>query len=441
VKIEKQTQTRASALILTLLTATIIGIALASYLVLVNNQNLSVARSLAWNSAIPVVESGVEEALTQIYYYGYTNLHPNNWTLGSDGLYHKSRVVGTDGSYWDATIRPVNPPVIESTGYVLAPLSPVAPVGMILGTVDSGQSTARYVSRKVRVTTRKARSVGAGLTAKGKISFSGGGLLDSFSSSDPVFSTNGKYDAAKRKSGGKALSNSSIPDAIHVDSAHIYGSAVTGPDGTVTTSSGSVGDAGWNSVQTGVQSGHSADDANVDFPDVLVPFTDGYSTPGSGSYGGTNFNWVVGEGNYTMNSINVSGGKSLVVTGKAVLYVPGDFLTSSTGFIYVAPGASLQLYVGGKFVVSGSGIVNGTDRADKLAVWGLNSCKTVSYSGNAEFIGTVYAPYAAFGFSGSAGACGAFTASTVSISGGASVHYDEVLTAGPGYIVASWNEI
>ena len=177
------------------------------------------------------------------------------------------------------------------------------------------------------------------------------------------------------------MSNSSIPDAIHVDSAHIYGSAVTGPDGTVTTSSGSVGDAGWNSVQTGVQSGHSADDANVDFPDVLVPFTDGYSTPGSGSYGGTNFNWVVGEGNYTMNSINVSGGKSLVVTGKAVLYVPGDFLTSSTGFIYVAPGASLQLYVGGKFVVSGSGIVNGTDRADKLAVWGLNSCKTVSYSG------------------------------------------------------------
>src|SRR5207249_6689611 len=122
----------------------------------------------------------------------------------------------------------------------------------------------------------------------------------------------------------------------------------------------------------------------------------------------------------TMNSVNVSGGKSLVVTGKAVLYVPGDFLTSSTGFIYVAPGASLQLYVGGKFVVSGSGIVNGTDRADKLAVWGLNSCKTVSYSGNAEFIGTVYAPYAAFGFSGSAGACGAFTASTVSISGGRS---------------------
>jgi hypothetical protein len=62
-------------------------------------------------------------------------------------------------------------------------------------------------------------------------------------------------------------------------------------------------------------------------------------------------------------------------------------------------------------------------------------------SGSAAFIGTVYAPEAAFTFSGASGASGSFTGNTVAISGGASVHYDEGLSnAGQGYVVMSWNE-
>jgi hypothetical protein len=38
-----------NALIVTLLTCLLIGVALASYLVLVSSQNYSVMRSLAWN--------------------------------------------------------------------------------------------------------------------------------------------------------------------------------------------------------------------------------------------------------------------------------------------------------------------------------------------------------------------------------------------------------
>ena len=48
-----------------------------------------------------------------------------------------------------------------------------------------------------------------------------------------------------------------------------------------------------------------------------------------------------------------------------------------------------------------------------------------------------------FTFSGSAGAMGSFSANTVTISGGAAVHYDENLGGGtdPQYVVSSWNEI
>ena len=53
-------QPQGSVLVATLVSATIVGIALASYLVLVGNQNLAVARSFVWNSAMPVLESGEE---------------------------------------------------------------------------------------------------------------------------------------------------------------------------------------------------------------------------------------------------------------------------------------------------------------------------------------------------------------------------------------------
>src|SRR5438874_4547906 len=224
-KIKLKHSTHGSVLLVTLLTATIIGIALASYLALVSNQNLSVTRSLAWNSVMPVVESGVEEALSQIFYNSYTNLSANSWTLSAtDGLYHKTRTVGTDGSYYEVSISPVDPPVIVSKGYVVPPVRDYSQLGMILATAVGGSpsgATPTYVCRTVQVKTQKMRGSGVGLTAKDFISFSGGSL-DSYSSAD------GPYNATNHHAGGKAVSNSKLANAIQVGTAHIYGSASTG---------------------------------------------------------------------------------------------------------------------------------------------------------------------------------------------------------------------
>ena len=78
-KITTHTRPQGSALLLALLTAFVICITLTTYLYLVSNQNRSVMRSMAWNSSIPVVEAGVEEALTQVNYVGSTNLASNGW--------------------------------------------------------------------------------------------------------------------------------------------------------------------------------------------------------------------------------------------------------------------------------------------------------------------------------------------------------------------------
>ena len=111
--------TGGSALIVTLLTTVIIGFVLASYLTLVSHQNRSVMRALAWNHCIPVAEAGIEEALTQVYYNGITNLDSNSWTDLNNGSYFKSRTFD-DGSYCDVTIEADDPPVIVATSLAAA---------------------------------------------------------------------------------------------------------------------------------------------------------------------------------------------------------------------------------------------------------------------------------------------------------------------------------
>ena len=451
-----------SVLLITLMTAWVIGIALVSYLTLVANQNRSTYHSLTWNTCVPVLEAGIEEALTQIKYAGSDNLGANHWSFNaSDQLYHKTRPINNDGSYFDVGIQQIDPrgephgPVIVSTGYVLAPAGTGTPLGgetafgMILGTVSGSlsQSAPTFVSRTVRVTTIRQGSSPGGLNAKGHIIFSGGAYFDSFDSSNSNFSDpGGRYSASKRSANAKAITNLGTGAAINVGGGTIFGSVSTGPDGIVTIGSGSVGDFAWNANNKGIQGGHARNDSNLQFDDVAAPFLYGSgSTPvaGTGLLSGllTTYTWVLGSGNYQMGSVSISGGRTMLVTGNATLYINGNFSTSGSGGVYIAPGASLKLFIDGTGSFSGNGIVNLAGVARSLSIYGLNSCRSIAYSGTSEFIGTVYAPHASFKFSGSAGAFGAFTGETIDVSGGAHVAYDEDLKNTGDFVMESWNEI
>jgi hypothetical protein len=426
-------QKSGSALIVTLCTVLIISVVITSYLGLVNNQNASVSRDQSWNAAIPVLESGIEEALTQIYFNGYTNLNTNGWTYdGTDHYYHKTRTF-TDGSYFSVAIQPTNPPIIYSTGFVAL-------------TMTSSSSSTNYVKRTVRVNTVKARGGGGGLNAKGAISFGGNGSLDSFDSSDPNYSSNGMYVASMRTANAKALTDATNAGAISMGNGTIYGSTVTGPSGTVTFGNGSVGDSAWVASHSGAEAGHTANDANVQFNDVAAPFTYGSGiTPSSGTYAvsGTNYSYKLTGGNYNLpGGTSLSGGTTMIVTGNTVLYVNGSFSIAGNAFIYIAPGASLKIYIDGAGSFGGGGVANGTGYASNLSIYGTATSASMSYAGNASFVGSVYAPDADFTFSGTADATGSFTAKTVSVSGGASIHYDQSLDpANRQFVVSSWNEI
>ena len=55
-----------STLVITIVISALIGSVLCSFLVLISARNQGAMRALAWNSAIPVLEAGIEEALTHL---------------------------------------------------------------------------------------------------------------------------------------------------------------------------------------------------------------------------------------------------------------------------------------------------------------------------------------------------------------------------------------
>lgn len=410
----KNKQRDGSTLLLALGIVLVLSFILVGYFNLVADERMLTARSLAWNTAIPVAEAGVEEALTQLYYQGTNNFATNGWTLGGDGLYHKSRLLVSETSYsnvYYTAVQLTAQPTIWSTGYVATPFA--------------GSKT--FVRRLVRVVTYKSPTYGGGITAKDMVTMSGGAYVNSFDGSQ------GPYNPATATQNATVLTDGNITGIIGIlGSGTIYGNAVTGPNGTVTG---------------GTVTGTIRDDANVQINDIAPPSFSSYSitTPGSGTLNGTNYSHLFTAGNYELANLNI-GNNPMAVSGNVVIYCTftGNNIVnvSGSGFIYISPGSSLTIYSAGNISISGSGVVNGNQSASDCFIYGLPTCTTAVYSGSSVFYGVVDTPEAAFTFSGGAGAAGSFTANTVTISGSGGVHYDTSLGGnGQGYVITSWNEL
>lgn len=419
-------------MLIMLVTCIVIGLTLATYLDLVSNQNLSTSRSLQWNYGIAIAEAGVEEALTHLY-HNSTNRASDGWVL-VNGVYQKEREIGD--SKFVTEISTDSSPTITSRAYVRLPLKD------------------EYLEppRTIRVTTTNDALFAKGMVAKGQIDLSGNRIrTDSFDSSDPAYSTDGRYDPTKFKDNGDVATNSRLVDSLDVWNAEIYGRGSTGPGGTVAVGpNGTIGSTAWHQAgNKGIEPGWSSDDMNVYFPDVEEPFSGGAFTPGPGSYEGTNYTYLITSGNWELSSLSLGGQNKALVVGNAVLYVKGDVSISGQAYIQVATNSSLQFYVSGANAsISGGGIINTPGNATNFFYFGLPSNTKLTMGGNASFTGAIYAPQAAFSLGGGGADTydfvGASVTASVQMNGHYNFHYDESLgKTGPrrGYTVTSWNEI
>jgi hypothetical protein len=396
-----------------------------------------------------MLEAGIEEALTQINDSGITNLNSNGWAL-TGSTYTKTRYF--NDSYFIASISTDDPPIVTSQGFVPVPRNPAVPMGWLATIGLDSQSVTQYSGRTVVVTTQRQALWAKAMVAKGQINLNGNNITtDSFDSSDPNHSTGGQYDVNKRKSNGDVATDSTIINSLNAGNANLFGRASTGPGGSVDIGpNGVIGDIAWHQSNSGIEPGWTNNDMNVYFPDVILPFTSGFS-PQNGSLGGTNYTYLLNGGSsgtdYSISDFSLASSQVMLITNHVRLLVTGSLSMHGNSQIVVAPNSSLILYMQGSSAsLGGNGVMNYTGNATNFVYLGLPTNTSLSFNGNAAFTGVIYAPSASFSLGGGGNNTedfvGASVSNTVTMNGHFNFHYDEALGKrfwAQGYI-NSWNE-
>jgi hypothetical protein len=343
------------------------------------------------------------------------------------------------------------------------------------------------------------------MVSKHAIDLKGNGVLtDSFDSSNPAKSTNGKYDANKYTGdfGDTATDDSII---VGVQNANIYGKLHTGPSGGYSMGpQGGVGTHAWQSANGGgMQPGYFLQDANFTFPDTTLPNTSGYLTPQPGdikimtypvtttpqsqstlptpippglvtnfskngkSIDGYSWNTYVtntvgvsvtnhydnvlyADHNYVSSALN---GQSIVLGPNVKLVLPNG-LSGAENLLFnytdnTDPG--LTIYAGGTSAsISGNQYINPCGFAGSLIVYCAPTVTSFTLNGNGQFTGVLVAPNADLAMHGGGNSdedfCGSLMVNSVGLNGHFKFHWDEALGRmksdnGARYLITSWNEI
>lgn len=448
---------RGNVLLASLIISAIMGVTLASYLIMTQTQYRSVMRSQVWNASMALTEAGVEDGLAMINKYNgdFGRLHlwtnsvsSENWTALGNNVYHTRRYVSTDNwgtNYYDVYITNFNNrPVVTAVGVATwknsySSASPQAYFATAGANIPS--PSGRVAKRTVSVQTTSDPLFAVAMAAVSTIDMNGNNVsTDSFDSGDPNHNIKGLYPSGQIsmvKSNGDVCTTATIINSVNVGNANIKGKAKTGPNGSV-----SVGPNGY--VTGGVD-----DDFNVKFPEVTLPTgaswipvpsvsitVDGVTYPYS----------IVSNGDYLLNGLS----SSLYIRSNITcrIRITGNVNLTGNKEIKVDDGASVQIYMqGDTFKVAGNGIVNDNGNASSLYYYGLPSNKTIDFGGNGGFMGAIYAPQAAFSLGGGGSNTkdfvGGSVTKSVKMNGHFNFHYDENLRRigpGRGYIPVTWAE-
>lgn len=169
--------------------------------------------------------------------------------------------------------------------------------------------------------------------------------------------------------------------------------------------------------------------------------TNSYTTNSTVAY----YDHILDNGDYYLAGINNA---NVLIRGNARLYVQGNLSESGGRAITVANSGTLQMWVSGSISLSGQGAINATGDSLRMMVYGLPTCTSATFSGNAAWTGTLYAPQADLRFNGGGSDevdfIGAAIVNTAQLNGHFSFHYDENLGRnGPSssFVIDSWVEL
>ena len=449
--------TQGHVLVMVLVVVIICAIALVSYLTLVNSQNRAVARSQGWNSTVPVMEAGVEEALAHLNANADTagGLSVDGWVRIGD-YYRMERSAGD--SYYVVILTVTNPilPVIESRGFCRMPIlvqNGSSPFFLAIGGTTYNRPREGYIGRGVRIIARKNGSLGNAMLSKGRIDIGGSVRVDSYNSCDPAYSSGGLYDPTKADDGGNIASNGQLVRSVSIGGdVEIKGHISTGPGGSIGTTGNniSIGSEEWvDGDRTGIEPGWDRNDMNANVPDAPVPPSGGFALPPGGWVGTTYYDHILTSGSgqtvyQVVGDLQLTSSEKILVTGNVVLKVNGDLQMTGSSAIEIATTGMLDMHVSGRNAsIGGNGIVNYTKDPLRFTYYGAPTNTRVDLGGTSAFYGTVYAPYADLNLAGGALIYGGIVSKAIRATGGFTLHYDACLAKGGQgrYIVTTWDEM
>jgi len=447
-----------AAVSLLAVTALVVGVALSEA-----RQRFRIGHhSARWAQAANAAEGGIELALMSAQKNQWTT---NGWTSapGAPGAapVTKDFTLSTDVPATgpvSATVQ-VDKVAVSGTSYLRIRSTGKADV---FGGAVAGSDPRDVLLRKLSL--RRDRITGASLATPratrtlevlakpmskfrrailldSKFNMTGGGMIDSFDSSDSTKSTNNQYDAAKRQANADVGVNDT-QGASDLGSTYVYGDvAYSGPSLTRTENvQGTVSSPFNEPTERVLAPTWTSISAN---PNVITSTMTlrGGSKDSPKRYKVSSFNI---DSSTTVTMAAHAGGKESYIE----IWVTGDLTTTGQSVISQQPGVHVTYYVEGNVTATGGSFVNQTNVAANnvinVVTPAAGTIRTVNFSGGGKFIGAINAPSADFDLAGNSDFYGALIGKTMLIRGGGSFHYDEALARGEGtggaYKVVSWVE-
>lgn len=421
-----QLNKKGSALVAAIVLTVTIAVFAAASLRLITHEYRFAKTSAIWSQTIHTAEAGIEvgmeafrnQALYQNGWSGWSHPSSNVYTLSDKTL---NRADGSSsGSRYSVTAN-TNTPSITATGTQDIP------------------AMNEQMSRTIQVMLEPIiwNPFEHAMLSKGDIKLTGSSYIDSFHSGDPSKSTDGQYDPAKADNNADVGSMSESTNSIDArGNGTLHGDFFTTPDGSALPG-GSF-----------LHNGDTSNDLDVDIPNVVVPFDTAQT---DAAINGTRTINVAGSQIMSVPSVRLVGNKILTVTGSGTLklYVEGEtYFSGDSQFVLVSnpTNASLkiEIYANGEVLLNN--MINTPGNAADLSIKGTTNCSKIHFTGNDDFIGTIYAPQADVDLTGNGDFMGSIVGGKIMNNGTAGFHYDEALASNQvpiivGYNIISWREL
>lgn len=433
-----QLRQRGAILVVAMLFATLLAVALSTYVAL-NTHSLKMAnRSFFGTEAMNMAESGLEEAV-----WAFNQAHAGDATAWN-GWNTSSGVIATR-TLTDFELGGGATGVVKVYVDHYNPAAGVQPkvVAQATVTLPSSQGT---VTKLVEIKMRRRSYFAAGLVAMNNISFSGNNAsVDSWISdpdNDPTTPAV-PFTAGVRRDKG-SVGGASVTSTIAIGNADIFGTAAVGGVSAAAISVGSNGRVGPFNTGNGVKDPASvATDFSANLEAVVNP-PGGTTLASLGATLGTAGTTTMWRTPNIANSLTVYGNVTLVLT-----VGPGVDAISITGTksITLATGATLTIYTEGDVKIGGNGMLNNNDDPATFQIWGTSTssfAQDIQVAGNGALKGIIYAPNGSIKINGNGDVMGAAVGKDVTIAGDAAFHYDESLAdwgVNTPYGIYKWREL